>query len=153
MTRNSTPLAVTNDPGEVWASIDGAPAYWISSEGRVRHRGRLLRLQQGDAVGHLTIHVGARGRQYVHRLVAEHFIPNDAGLPLVRHLEGDVDDNRVTELAWGDSAMNHADAQRHGTAPTALHGTKSRYSAGCRCLPCTKAASAERRVYRERTGR
>lgn len=44
---------------------------------------------------------GARvGEYYVHELVAEVFLPNPGKLTKVRHLDGNVRNNNVDNLAW-----------------------------------------------------
>lgn len=56
---------------------------------------------------------------FVHRMVAEMFIPNPDNLPVVRHLDGNPNNNNVLNLAWGTSKDNWEDSVRHGTAHTA----------------------------------
>ena len=48
-------------------------------------------------------------REYVHRLVAETFIPNPHNLAQVNHINGDKTDNSVSNLEW----MSHADNLTH----------------------------------------
>ena len=45
----------------------------------------------------------------VHRLVAEVFIPNPEGYPLVRHLDKDHTNNVMTNLKWGTHKQNTHD--------------------------------------------
>ncbi|QEO10558.1 NUMOD4 domain-containing protein [Protaetiibacter larvae] len=113
-----------------WCPVAGFPGYEVNSQGQVRsldridnlgrpRRGRLLKPRDANQKGHLSVvlsHDGLRQTARVHRLVASAFIPNPLGYPLVRHLNGNPADNRAANLAWGDVAMNWADARRHGTA-------------------------------------
>lgn len=52
---------------------------------------------------------GGRVKCFVHRLVAQAFIPNPDNLPYVNHRHGDKKDNRDTELEW----MTPGDNTRH----------------------------------------
>ena len=40
--------------------------------------------------------------RYIHDLVAETFIPNPTGKKYVRHLDGDILNNRADNLEWSD---------------------------------------------------
>lgn len=65
-----------------------------------------IKIIQGklDKDGYRTVGLytedGIRRHRRVHRLVAETFIPNPKNLPVVNHLNGIKDDNRVANLEW-----------------------------------------------------
>ena len=49
---------------------------------------------------------GKQCRQYVHRLVAQHFIPNPNNCKYIDHISGNPLDNRVENLRWCDQSEN-----------------------------------------------
>lgn len=115
---------IVYDPDEdVWAPVWNAPKYYISETGHVWGPGRYGRGQlltpTPDRTGHLYVSMVTRDgiiREYVHRLVAEAFIPNPNNYPLVRHLDDYPDNNCVWNLAWGTTKDNAQDAIRNGRA-------------------------------------
>lgn len=97
--------------------------YEVSSHGRVRSS----RDRTNSRVGQiLKPQITKEGRhQYtlwrdgvprtvkVHRLVAEAFVPNPQGLPLVRHWDDNPGNNFASNLRWGTQADNMQDAVRN----------------------------------------
>lgn len=60
--------------------------------------------------------VNIKGKNYtIHRTVALSFVPNPDNLPVVRHLDGNKFNNNYSNLAWGSTQDNAADAIGHGT--------------------------------------
>lgn len=75
----------------------------VSTGGRVLSykSGKEHELKQCDnGRGYLTVSVGLRHPRYVHRLVAETFIPNPNNYPEVNHLDGNKKNNHVSNLEW-----------------------------------------------------
>ena len=102
-----------------WVEIQGFPGYGVCREGYVRHFDKILKPHKGDVQGHLNVRLRRDGKTtecYIHRLVAEAFIPNPNHLPYVRHLDDDRDNNAVENLAWGTQKDNHRNAVRNGTS-------------------------------------
>lgn len=107
-----------------WVPIEGYPDYYICREGLVKScKGKepvILKPHKGDVQGHLNMRLtdknGKKTEQYLHRLLAQTFIPNPDNLPVVRHLNDIRDDNRLENLAWGTQADNQRDSIKNGTA-------------------------------------
>lgn len=85
----------------MWKKIQNYEAYSVSDSGEVRNdiTGKILK-QTIDRDGYhmATLHYGLNGKRRwvgVHRLVAEAFIPNPDGLPIVNHKDENKDNNAV----------------------------------------------------------
>lgn len=95
---NWSPRDASAAPGEVWR--DRATGF--------NNAGYLMLV--------LCDGTGGRATKTVHRLVAEAFLPNPQGLPLVRHIDGCKTNNNVSNLAWGTYSENYQDSVAHGTS-------------------------------------
>ena len=62
------------------------------------------------------LHIEGRGLQYVHRLVAEAFVPNPACKPEVHHINHDPSDNHAANLMWVTHKENMQLAAEGGRA-------------------------------------
>lgn len=115
---------------ENWKPVEGFPGYEVSDLGIVRsyrhnnrHNSRKTFAdkpreihQHVNGTGHRQVRLMLDGKPsyfYVHRLVAAHFIGAVEG-KIVRHLNGDPQDNRVANLAIGTAKENAADRKAHG---------------------------------------
>lgn len=91
---------------EVWKDIFGYGGdYQVSNLGRVRSRkwGKLKILKPvKNHNGYLTVmlYSDKMRRCYVHRLVAQAFLPNRKNLEIVNHKNERRDDNRASNLEW-----------------------------------------------------
>lgn len=108
---------------EEWRSVVGYPHYEVSNQGRVRRipgkfRRKFHILKPYFSRCYLTAPMwvdGHRVAKRVHTLVLEAFIgPRPDGMEC-RHLDGDPQNNCVSNLCWGTPAENAADKHRHGT--------------------------------------
>lgn len=111
---------------ELWKDItDFEGIYQISSFGRVNSiernanhcRGkrkvkqRIRKAHFSDKLGYLVITLksqakGIQRRCYVHRLVAEAFIPNPENKPEVNHIDSNRKNAKVNNLEWVTSSEN-----------------------------------------------
>ena len=101
---------------EEWRPIKGFEGrYEVSSLGRVRNAvtGRVLRPRPTKR-GYHRVALGAGNDRYIHRLVAEAFIPNPHNLPQVNHIDGCKTNNIASNLEWCTPAHNAKHAYRLG---------------------------------------
>lgn len=65
-----------------------------------------------DNYGFMRVCLSINGKtksKKVHRLVAEAFVPNPGKLPDVIHRNGDLTDNRASNLAWADKSKKQSE--------------------------------------------
>ena len=84
--------------------------YEISTWGRVYNTrtGKFLRPEVHDK-GYLRVDLfNGAGRKHckVHRLVAEAFIPNPEGKPQINHIDGNNQNNSISNLEWVTNSEN-----------------------------------------------
>ena len=83
--------------------------YDISRDGTVTNMksGKIIKPHANATNGYLQVALGSATAQYfVHRLVAEAFIPNPNGYTEVNHKNEDKLDNRVENLEWCTRGYN-----------------------------------------------
>jgi len=90
---------------EKWKYIKGFNQdYAISNKGRVKsyHRNIIMLQQIVNGMKRITLTMGKKNNthQYIHRLVAEHFIENPKNYRLVKHIDNDILNNDVSNLIW-----------------------------------------------------
>jgi len=74
------------------------------------------RLKPRLSKGYLIVRIYPFGECYLHRLVAEAFIPNPLGLPQVNHKDEDKENCAAYNLEWCDASYNQAYSQGKAVA-------------------------------------
>ena len=120
---------------EIWKPVEGYSRYEVSNFGRVKslerttpngNRGAMRyrpeRIMKGCDFGFQYFKINMRhdsGRTHnvkIHRLVAQHFIPNPENKPCVNHKDFNRCNNRVDNLEWCTIAENNKYTQQAGRA-------------------------------------
>ena len=93
---------------EQWKQIAGYPNYQVSNLGRVRSIARknsiIKQPRKHPTTGYLTtaIYKNGKGTTFtIQRLVMEAFVGKRPEGMQVRHLDGDPENNRLTNLTYG----------------------------------------------------
>tara|TARA_R100001086_G_scaffold193117_1_gene110228 strand:+ start:111 stop:878 length:768 start_codon:yes stop_codon:yes gene_type:complete len=122
---------------ENWKDIKGfKDKYQVSDLGRVRSldrttitsngrklfiKGKVLKLNRSSPEGYVRVILYGKNTKsyirFVHRLVAQAFIPNPENKPEVNHKWGDKSDNRSNSLEWCTRSENVIHAFKTGLNP------------------------------------
>lgn len=122
-------LSLDDLPNEHWKYIEEYEGrYQVSNYGRIKsverivenyHSQSLLKerimKQTMDKCGYLYVRIGHDKKfknKFVHRLVAQSFIPNYYNLPFINHKDENPLNNKVENLEWCDDTYN----KNYGTA-------------------------------------
>jgi hypothetical protein len=88
--------------------------YTITENGEVINNHTLRRVKaQPNGKGYLRVRIGGK-RRFVHRLVAEKYIPNPENKPQVNHKDGNKLNNSVGNLEWVTNQQNRDHAVKNG---------------------------------------
>lgn len=102
-----------------WKRIDLYPDYLISPKGDIYSlKKRRLLKQKIQSNGYYTVCVfdkyGKEKTVLVHRLVAMAYIPNPENKPQINHIDGNKQNNHVSNLEWVTGSENQKHAYRNG---------------------------------------
>ena len=111
----------------IWRKIRDYDEYSISEAGQVLHQGHEL-TPRPTKTGYLRVGLwkNNKGKDfYIHRLVAEAFLPNPNHYPEINHKDGNKSNNNVTNLEW----CSHRTNMKHGYQTGLLNQTGEAHSA------------------------
>ena len=97
--------------------------YSISSDGRVYSKRKNMFLKPyRNTKKYMCVDIYKKNTR-VHRLVAENFIPNPNNYEQVNHIDGNKENNDVSNLEWCSNRMNSI--HYHKSQSPGVHVTKS----------------------------
>lgn len=94
---------IQTDLFEIWKDIN--EDYCVSNYGKVWSRKRNKLVGFKSVTGYMEVMINGT-RHYIHRLVAQAFIPNPNNYPEIDHIDTDRSNNVWTNLRWTDRKGN-----------------------------------------------
>jgi hypothetical protein len=110
---------------EQWKQIKDFEDYEISNLGRIKRKEKFLTPVWAERY-YVVCLCDVRGHKnkYVHRLLAEAFIPNPENKPQVDHINRDRRDNSLSNLRWVTESENGRNQRLKGTNTGEHHITQ-----------------------------
>ncbi len=94
---------------EIWKDIIRYETlYQVSNLGRVKRENK-IRSHTSNGNGYLKVILYKNNipkKYFIHRLIAEYFIPNPDNKPFVNHKDGSRDNNSIENLEWCNQSEN-----------------------------------------------
>lgn len=119
---------------EIWKDIKGYEGlYQVSNMGRIKSLNYRNTGEKGllngkpNSGGYLIVGLSKNKKTksfYIHKLVAENFLPNPKNLPEVNHIDENKENNTVYNLEWCDRKYNNNYGSRTERASVSLKGKK-----------------------------
>ena len=116
---------------EIWKSHPDIVGIEVSNLGRVRTLDKVVSSERGtqfikervlkpygNGRGYMRVGIRSNGKRdfkYIHRLVAQTFLPNHNSLPEINHKDNNPLNNNVSNLEWCTHEYNIAYREKHGT--------------------------------------
>ncbi len=127
--------------GEVFLPIiEVNGVYLVSNKGRVYStEKKIIMPLHNNGAGYFSAIIYMKGRtkenwlRYVHRLVAQHFIPNPEGKRFVNHIDHDRSNNCADNLEWVTAKENTAHGVLNGRINSTKRGKTKSISETQRC--------------------
>lgn len=142
-----------SDTGEVWSK----DRWIVDTKGRKRFwKGQKLNPDIApNGYYRVTFAKGRKNRvqRYLHRLLAEHFIPNPENLPQINHKDGNKLNCNLDNLEWVTVKENTIHAYKHGLinhVRGALHPNYGKFGANskkAKRIKATNVITGEVRIY------
>jgi len=93
----------------------------ITKDGKVLENGIERKLHSRKADGYIMTSINNK-LKYVHRLVAEKYLPNPHNLSVINHKDGNTSNNHVDNLEWTTKRKNCEHARLNGLSETKSQG-------------------------------
>lgn len=99
---------------EIWKTIKNSN-YEISNYGNIRHNDKVLKVSENQSYKKIRIKINNNYKTcYIHRLVAEAFIPKPKGKEFINHIDANKHNNNINNLEWCTRSENEKHAWNNG---------------------------------------
>jgi hypothetical protein len=102
-----------------WRPVKGYEGiYEVSQAGEIRNvKKRNILTQKVGKIGYPIVQLSRNNKQTtksVHRILAHAFLPNPFNLPTVNHIDGNKQNNSLSNLEWASYSKNNKHAYETG---------------------------------------